>query len=172
MPVRVDKCIFLSSSYQPWLDIGTILEAFKNTDLVPTLKDFGVTGNFRSALGDAYAQPKLRITSLHKCINRPTVPRFLSKASYASLWLPCPFLPQPACTKLHFLFFPKSDLSYFEFCPFRAMLSAHIHNKRLQPCSLERWNPNTWLTGRYFWPLEQCVCETVTSQVGLGLQRT
>lgn len=48
------------------------------------LKDLGVTGNFRSSLGDSYAQPKLRITSLHKCSNRPAVLQFSSKLLLAS----------------------------------------------------------------------------------------
>ena len=130
--------------------------------LVSTLKNFGVTGNFRSSLGDSYAQPKLRITSLRKtdqlCFSSPAKLLLFHSGSQVSL---CLSLPVPSW---HFLLFPKSDPSCFAFCPFRAMLCANIYNKLLQPCSLQWCNPHMWPTGMYFWHLEHCVCETVTSQ--------
>lgn len=92
------------------------------------------------------------------CFSSPSKLLLLHSGSHVPL---CPSLP---VLSWHFLFFPKPDLSCFAFCPFRAMLSANIYNKLLQPCSLQWCSPNTWLTGMYFWHLEQCVCETVTAQ--------
>lgn len=74
IPAEVDKYVFLNQlkSYvcQPWLTLEPRWGLSKNNNVWSHSKRFWYNWHFQSSLGDSHVQPRLRISSLHKYINK------------------------------------------------------------------------------------------------------